>query len=179
MADLSPRDIASGPTRTDIRIRLRVHFVLRQSADLTFPYVTCDRNVTDRHVLLHGSESRPDDSGSCFICFNIRFRGDHCRRAGLSNSSFVLSSCMKHLEIISLYKRFRDHSALNGVCLSANKGELLCLLGPSGCGKTTTLRIIAGFESADSGQVLLDGVDIAPVPPQKREIGFVFQSYAL
>ncbi|MFC7554313.1 ABC transporter ATP-binding protein [Pseudoroseomonas wenyumeiae] len=58
-------------------------------------------------------------------------------------------------------------------------GEFVCLLGPSGCGKTTTLRIIAGFEQADAGRLTLDGADITRLPPEKREIGVVFQSYAL
>src|SRR6516165_8246031 len=58
-------------------------------------------------------------------------------------------------------------------------GEFFTLLGPSGCGKTTTLRMIAGFERPTSGRILLDGVDVAQVPPHKRNVNTVFQSYAL
>jgi putative spermidine/putrescine transport system ATP-binding protein len=69
--------------------------------------------------------------------------------------------------------------ALNGLSLEIAPGELVALLGPSGCGKTTALRILAGFETADSGTVTVDGKDIAPVPPAKRDMGMVFQSYSL
>ena len=86
---------------------------------------------------------------------------------------------MAYLELDGIAKRFRDHVALSGISLEVTEGELLCLLGPSGCGKSTTLRIIAGFEVPDAGNVRLAGVDIAGMPPQKRDIGMVFQSYAL
>jgi len=69
--------------------------------------------------------------------------------------------------------------ALNGLSLEIAPGELVALLGPSGCGKTTALRILAGFETADSGTVTVDGKDVAPVPPAKRDMGMVFQSYSL
>ena len=69
--------------------------------------------------------------------------------------------------------------ALNGLSLEIAPGELVALLGPSGCGKTTALRILAGFETADSGTVTVDGRDIAPVPAAKRDMGMVFQSYSL
>jgi putative spermidine/putrescine transport system ATP-binding protein len=86
---------------------------------------------------------------------------------------------MAYLELSGISKRFREHLAVDGISLAVGEGELLCLLGPSGCGKTTTLRIIAGFEAPDGGEVRLAGRDIAPVPAQKRDIGVVFQSYAL
>jgi ABC-type Fe3+/spermidine/putrescine transport system ATPase subunit len=86
---------------------------------------------------------------------------------------------MAYLELNGLTKRFRDHLALEGISLEVAEGELLCLLGPSGCGKSTTLRIIAGFETPDAGSVRLAGADIAGVPAQNRNIGMVFQSYAL
>jgi putative spermidine/putrescine transport system ATP-binding protein len=86
---------------------------------------------------------------------------------------------MPQLELISVRKQFQGVTALDGVSLNIKSGELLCLLGPSGCGKTTTLRIIAGFETPDGGEVQLDGQDITRVPPEKRDIGIVFQSYAL
>src|SRR6185312_5370238 len=68
--------------------------------------------------------------------------------------------------------------ALNGLSLEIAPGELVALLGPSGCGKTTALRILAGFETADSGTVTVDGKDVAPVPPAKRDMCRVFQSYS-
>ena len=86
---------------------------------------------------------------------------------------------MAYLDLRGVSKRFRDHLALDNISLEVREGELLCLLGPSGCGKTTTLRIIAGFDTLDAGSIRLAGADIAGVPPQKRDIGMVFQSYAL
>ena len=68
---------------------------------------------------------------------------------------------------------------LKGIDLAIEPGELFAFLGPSGCGKTTLLRLIAGFAQADTGQVRLDGVDVALLPPWKRDVGLVFQSYAL
>ncbi len=69
--------------------------------------------------------------------------------------------------------------AVNGVTLEIEQGELVTLLGPSGCGKTTTLRIIAGFEFPTSGSILLDGKEINMLPPNKRDMSMVFQSYAI
>jgi putative spermidine/putrescine transport system ATP-binding protein len=84
-----------------------------------------------------------------------------------------------HLHINSVSKNFGLVKALSDVDLKIERGSFVCLLGPSGCGKTTLLRIIAGFESASSGQLLLDGSDIAQIPPHKRGFGMVFQSLAL
>ena len=69
--------------------------------------------------------------------------------------------------------------AVDNVNLTVNPGEFLTFLGPSGCGKTTTLRMIAGFEIPSSGQIIVDGSDITQVPANKRDMGFVFQNYAL
>ena len=69
--------------------------------------------------------------------------------------------------------------ALDDVSVQINKGEFFTLLGPSGCGKTTLLRLIAGFETPTSGQILLDGADITALPPNRRAVNTVFQSYAL
>ncbi|MDR2516148.1 MAG: ABC transporter ATP-binding protein [Spirochaetaceae bacterium] len=76
-------------------------------------------------------------------------------------------------------KDFGDFPALNRVSLKINKGEFFSLLGPSGCGKTTLLRIIAGFESPDAGTVTLEGRDVLPLPPNRRQVNTVFQNYAL
>lgn len=72
-----------------------------------------------------------------------------------------------------------EFMAVNNVNLDVQPGEFLTFLGPSGCGKTTTLRIIAGFETPSSGQILVDGLDITNVPANERGLGFVFQNYAL
>ncbi|MDR2518474.1 MAG: ATP-binding cassette domain-containing protein, partial [Spirochaetaceae bacterium] len=76
-------------------------------------------------------------------------------------------------------KCFGDFTVLNNVGLAIRRGEFFSLLGPSGCGKTTLLRIIAGFESPDSGAVTFDGADILSLPPDRRQANTVFQSYAL
>ncbi|WP_019548992.1 ABC transporter ATP-binding protein [Streptomyces sulphureus] len=76
-------------------------------------------------------------------------------------------------------RAFGRTTALDGLDLDFAPGELVALLGPSGCGKTTALRILAGFETADEGEVLMDGEDVADVPANRRDIGMVFQSYSL
>ena len=86
---------------------------------------------------------------------------------------------MERLEVIDLEKSFGRTRALAGVSFSVKQGELLALLGPSGCGKTTCLRLIAGFERPDKGDIRIDGASILGLPPERRGIGFVFQHYAL
>lgn len=86
---------------------------------------------------------------------------------------------MSYLEISHLNKRFGAINAIDDVGFSVNEGEMICLLGPSGCGKTTLLRILAGFERADSGSIYIDGQNITHQPAHKREFGMVFQSLAL
>ena len=83
------------------------------------------------------------------------------------------------ITVQQISRRFGDYQALSRISLEMASGELIALLGPSGCGKTTLLRIIAGLESADQGQILLDGFDATDVPVRERGIGFVFQNYAL
>jgi putrescine transport system ATP-binding protein len=76
-------------------------------------------------------------------------------------------------------KRFSGAAAVDGVSLDIFEGEFFALLGPSGCGKTTLLRMLAGLETPEAGRILLDGQDLAPVPPYRRPINMMFQSYAL
>jgi len=83
------------------------------------------------------------------------------------------------LSVNGIVKRFGGFTALAGIDLEVARGEFLCLLGPSGCGKTTLLRIIAGLEAQDSGQVRVEGRDISRLPPARRDYGIVFQNYAL
>src|SRR6266705_2702537 len=84
-----------------------------------------------------------------------------------------------YLDVVDVAKWFRATPVLQGLGLQVRAGEFVSLLGPSGCGKTTLLRIIAGLLTADRGRVILDGADITRVPAHKRNIGVVFQSYAL
>ena len=83
------------------------------------------------------------------------------------------------LEFQEVSKRFGPIQAVDGVSLGIKKGEFFSLLGPSGCGKTTMLRLAAGFEHPDEGRVILDGRDITDLPPNKRQVNTIFQSYAL
>jgi putrescine transport system ATP-binding protein len=86
---------------------------------------------------------------------------------------------MALLEIIAAKKRFAATAAVDEVSLSVEQGEFFALLGPSGCGKTTLLRLIAGFETPDSGRILIDGALMNAVPPYARPVNMMFQSYAL
>jgi len=83
------------------------------------------------------------------------------------------------LRLQGIKKSFGSVEVLRGLDLSVGRGEFITLLGPSGCGKTTTLRIIAGLEAADCGQVFIDGVDVSALDPDKRGVNMVFQNYAL
>ncbi|MFQ6791439.1 spermidine/putrescine ABC transporter ATP-binding protein [Thomasclavelia sp.] len=85
----------------------------------------------------------------------------------------------KLIELDNLTKEYNGQVVLKGIHLEINEKEFVTLLGPSGCGKTTTLRIMGGFEEANSGRVLFDGQDISALPPYKRELNTVFQKYAL
>ncbi len=86
---------------------------------------------------------------------------------------------MTLLEIRNVTRRYADFEAVKSVSFSVAGGEFFTLLGPSGCGKTSILRMIAGFDPPDAGQILLDGRDLAGIPAERRPIHTVFQSYAL
>lgn len=83
------------------------------------------------------------------------------------------------LRLEELTKRFGTHRAVDAVSLDLEAGEFFCLLGPSGCGKSTLLRMIAGFESPTSGRILLGAQDLTALPPHRRPVNMMFQSYAL
>ncbi|MGZ9166188.1 MAG: ABC transporter ATP-binding protein, partial [Anaerolineales bacterium] len=86
---------------------------------------------------------------------------------------------MSFLELSHIHKSFAATVAVEDFNLSVSPGEFISFLGPSGCGKTTTLRMVAGFEVPTSGQIMLAGKDLTYLPPNKRNVGMVFQSYAL
>jgi putative spermidine/putrescine transport system ATP-binding protein len=86
---------------------------------------------------------------------------------------------MTHLALKNVSKHFGDFAAVSDFNLDVNKGEFVSFLGPSGCGKTTTLRMIAGFEIPSTGSITIDGADITNKAPSQRNVGMVFQSYAL
>jgi spermidine/putrescine transport system ATP-binding protein len=83
------------------------------------------------------------------------------------------------VELRAVTKRFGSLTAIDGINLKVRAGEFLSILGPSGCGKTTTLRLIAGFEQPDHGEIVIGGVDAVGTPPYRRDVNTVFQQYAL
>jgi putative spermidine/putrescine transport system ATP-binding protein len=86
---------------------------------------------------------------------------------------------MSYLELTNIQKSYSNSVVVQDFNLSVAQGEFISFLGPSGCGKTTTLRMVAGFETPTSGQIIINGNDITSLPPNKRNVGMVFQSYAL
>jgi putative spermidine/putrescine transport system ATP-binding protein len=86
---------------------------------------------------------------------------------------------MSFIDIANLRKVFGTHPVVHDFSLSIDRGEFVSFLGPSGCGKTTVLRMIAGFETATSGAIRIDGADVTHLPPARRKVGMVFQAYAL
>jgi putative spermidine/putrescine transport system ATP-binding protein len=84
-----------------------------------------------------------------------------------------------YLEMQNLHRDFGTVKALDGIEIQLGEGEFLSLLGPSGCGKTTALRLVAGFDRPDAGAIVVDGKDLTSVPPNKRDMGMVFQAYSL
>jgi putative spermidine/putrescine transport system ATP-binding protein len=99
--------------------------------------------------------------------------------AGAGSTRRVTRTHGTSVVLQNLSRSFGATKALDGLSIEMAPGELVALLGPSGCGKTTALRIVAGFETADTGSVLVDGKDISSVPAAKRDMGMVFQSYSL
>jgi len=97
----------------------------------------------------------------------------------LLSSTAPAGAAASDVELIRVTKRFGDEAAVDALDLEVYPGEFLSLLGPSGCGKTTTLRLIAGFERPDEGEVRIGGRDVSGLPSYKREVNTVFQSYAL
>ncbi|MCF6466464.1 ABC transporter ATP-binding protein [Clostridium sp. Cult2] len=83
------------------------------------------------------------------------------------------------IKVENLTKKFGDLTAVDNLSFEVNKSELICLLGPSGCGKTTVLKIMGGFLKPEAGKIYIDGEDITSLPPEKRPVSTVFQSYAL
>jgi spermidine/putrescine ABC transporter ATP-binding subunit len=102
----------------------------------------------------------------------------HCRRARMSVQSGRADTEID-IEFRRATKRFGAIAAVDAVDLQVRKGEFLSLLGPSGCGKTTSLRLMAGFEQPDEGEILIGGVNAVGIPPYRRDVNTVFQSYAL
>ncbi|WP_416339069.1 ABC transporter ATP-binding protein [Paraburkholderia sp. CNPSo 3076] len=101
--------------------------------------------------------------------------------AGSLPSGFTAadSAADNFVQIVDVVKKFGETTAVKGVNLSVNKGELFALLGSSGCGKSTLLRMLAGLETVTSGKILIDGEDLASMPPYRRPVNMMFQSYAL
>ncbi|MBU2407903.1 MAG: ATP-binding cassette domain-containing protein, partial [Gammaproteobacteria bacterium] len=83
------------------------------------------------------------------------------------------------LRLEGVTKEFGDFRAVDQVSIDIARGEIFALLGPSGCGKSTLLRMLAGFETPSAGRIVLDGVDLAGLPPYERPVNMMFQSYAL
>jgi ABC-type Fe3+/spermidine/putrescine transport system ATPase subunit len=90
-----------------------------------------------------------------------------------------MDGVMSYLQVDGLVHNYGDFTAIDNVSFTVEAGERLCLLGPSGCGKTTTLQVIAGFVKPRAGRVSVAGEEIAGLPPEKRNIGIMFQNYAL
>ena len=106
---------------------------------------------------------------------------DHVRDAGPANASTGETSAHAAplLSIEGVDKRFGAVEVLTDISLAVAPGEIFALLGPSGCGKSTLLRLVAGFETPSAGRILLDGEDVTRVPPNRRPVNMVFQSYAV
>lgn len=95
------------------------------------------------------------------------------------NEAYASPDLNEYLRVQGVSKRFGRFNALEDVSFAVSRGEFLCILGPSGCGKTTLLRSVAGLDRQDSGEVFIDGGNVSHLPVSKRNVGIVFQSYAL
>ncbi|HSR71645.1 MAG TPA: putative 2-aminoethylphosphonate ABC transporter ATP-binding protein [Kiloniellales bacterium] len=104
---------------------------------------------------------------------------DHGQRTSETRRAAAANGREPYLRIENLTKMFGSFTALENINLEVREGEFVCFLGPSGCGKTTLLRCIAGLDIQTYGRVIQDGRDISTLPPDKRDFGIVFQSYAL
>ena len=117
------------------------------------------------------------------VCMGVSWADEPCLQTAVVGDRFLTlaseSSSSQELEVRQLVKRYSAQSVIGPLSFSVNAGEFVSLLGPSGCGKTTTLRCIAGFEIPSEGGIYLDGERIDQRPPNRRNIGLVFQSYAL
>jgi putrescine transport system ATP-binding protein len=100
-------------------------------------------------------------------------------RGGIGSISTMNGAAPPLVRYDGVVKTFSAAAAVDGVSLDIREGEFFALLGPSGCGKTTLLRLLAGLETPDAGRILLDGKDIAPMPPYRRPVNMMFQNYAL
>ena len=105
--------------------------------------------------------------------------GKHARTGGAGGSAAAGGAARVLVRFEAVTKRFSGFTAVDRLSLDIFEGEFFALLGPSGCGKTTLLRMLAGFETPDEGRILLDGEDITGVPPYRRPVNMMFQSYAL
>ena len=85
----------------------------------------------------------------------------------------------KYIEVKNVSKHFGSVKAVDDISVEIKEGEFFSLLGPSGCGKTTLLRLLAGFEYPTKGSLLIDGIDVTALPPNKRPTNMVFQNYAI
>src|SRR5262249_23220221 len=101
------------------------------------------------------------------------------RNARRGFAPWIDSAARPLLSFDGVSKHFSGVAAVDHVSLAIFAGEFFALLGPSGCGKTTLLRLLAGFEAPDEGRILLDGEDLGSVPPYRRPVNMMFQSYAL
>jgi spermidine/putrescine transport system ATP-binding protein len=102
--------------------------------------------------------------------------GNRERAGGVPNDNSGQSA---DIEFVGVTKRFGDIAAVDDVSLSVERGAFYTFLGPSGCGKTTSLRLIAGFEQPDAGDVRIGGASVVGIPPYRRPVNMVFQHYAL
>src|SRR5882757_547403 len=106
-------------------------------------------------------------------------KNDSNRRARREFTPWTDPAARPLVRFEGVSKRFSDVAALERVSLDIFEGEFFALLGPSGCGKTTLLRLLAGLETPDEGRILLDGAELSRVPPYRRPVNMMFQSYAL